>query len=121
MIKKFLFLSLTTTMLIFCININANRSGKEIYDTYCTTCHSPQMASMFQAPAAHNENDWQIRKETASLKISKNSIKTDEEIINILALTATEGTEKGMPPKGTCMECTNEELKNAIIYMISTN
>ena len=26
---------------------------------------------------------------------------------------------KAMPPKGTCMDCTDEELKAAIVYMLS--
>ena len=102
-----------------------SKEGKEIFDNYCTTCHSTSMASMFNAPAVHDLNAWSLRKEDAFKRaVEKNASikdneKKEENIINELLNTAINGTAKGMPPKGTCFECTDDELKAAIKFMSS--
>ncbi len=115
----FITIALTTTALI------AN-NGKDIFDRYCTVCHSPAMAPMFGSPAAHNIDAWNERKEIAFNLIKENlNIEqiTEQEkqilILNKLLLSAKNGTENGMPPMGTCMDCSDEDLKNAIIFMMS--
>lgn len=102
------------------------KTGEEIYKNYCVTCHSPQMAKLFQAPAAHSE-DWLIRKdlhlkalvENDSSLLNANSNVKEIAVINSLADSAIKGTTKGMPPKGTCTDCSKEELKSAITFMLS--
>lgn len=103
------------------------KSEKEIFGSYCTTCHSPAMAPMFNAPAAHDMNAWNVRKNDAFNRAveKKSSIKgaigneKEEYILNELLTTAINGTVKGMPPKGTCMDCTDEELKTVIKFITS--
>ncbi len=113
--------------LLLFFSISYAKSGKEIFDNYCTICHSPAMASMFNAPAAHDINMWNVRKNDAFNRaiVKKSSIKSvtgsekEEYILNELLTTAINGTVKGMPPKGTCMECTDEELKSVIKFISS--
>ena len=102
-------------------------SAKDIFDRFCTVCHSPSMAPMFNSPAAHDINAWNDRKESVfnrsieqdgSLKNISGSEK-DEHCINELVKSAILGTDKGMPPKGTCSDCTDDELKSVITFMSS--
>jgi len=100
-------------------------SGKDIFDRYCTTCHSSTMAPMFNAPAAHDIDAWNERKANAFANILDDSIKNldnekkDEYSINQLAKSAMVGTDKGMPPMGTCADCTEDDLKSVIKFMSS--
>ena len=74
------------------------RSGQSVYNQFCTVCHSIGVAN---APKTHDKAAWQARnKDQAAL---------------------LEGAKKGinaMPPNGTCMDCTDEELKAAIDFMM---
>ena len=104
------------------------KTGKEIFTNYCNTCHSPTMASMFGAPPAHDQNAWEIRKSLAfqrAMEKSKfndsDSVLKEQKIYEALLNTAKEGTVKGMPPKGTCINCTDTELLDAIKYLSSKN
>ncbi len=113
--------------LIFSFSPLLADSGRDIFDRFCTACHSPAMASLFNSPPAHDANAWEERKNNA-FKKSENygSIKEISEIekneisINELVKSAISGTEKGMPPKGTCSECTDDDLKSVIKFMISS-
>lgn len=115
-------------ILLSCTNMLSARSGKEIFTNYCNTCHSPSMASMFNAPAAHDKKAWDDRKELAFKRAmeknkfndSDSAIK-DQKIFETLLLSAKEGTPKGMPPKGTCSNCTDSELLDAIKFLSSNN
>lgn len=114
-------------VLIFCVSFTAVSATNSTFENYCKVCHDPSMAPMFNAPAAHNREAWDQRKSDAfSRALSKNSsLKNLSEsekyecIINELLATAKEGTAKGMPPKGTCMDCTDDELKSAIKFISS--
>ncbi len=125
--KSFFLKFLISSIIVFLFfTLSFSRSGEDIYKSFCITCHSPQTAKLFQAPAAHSD-DWILRKDT-HLKLLENvSNKAlggnfdvlEAAIINSLAESAIKGTIKGMPPKGTCMDCTKEDLKSVIIFMIS--
>lgn len=110
--------------LFFTVSVSAE-TGKDIFDRYCTVCHSPSMAQMFAAPAAHDLNAWNDRKEMAfNRAVSndssiKNSSEKDNYSMNELVKSAIAGTDKGMPPKGTCNDCTDEEIKSVIKFMSS--
>lgn len=116
---------ITILFLLLIASFSFAKTGKEIFDSYCTTCHSPSMAAMFNAPAAHNKDAWATRKNDAFTRaVQKNSSvknstgsEKEEYILNELLSTAINGTVKGMPPKGTCMECTDEELKSVIRFL----
>lgn len=74
--------------------------GQATYEHYCITCHRDGLAG---APKFRNESDWKTR-------LAKQ--KLDE-----LTATAIKGLN-AMPPKGTCSECSEEEIKQAIQYML---
>lgn len=72
---------------------------KKIYDTYCTICHQTGIAG---APKFQNKADWGPRMAVG---------------IDGLLQSAIKG-KGGMPPKGTCMQCSDEALKASIEYML---
>jgi cytochrome c5 len=76
------------------------RSGQDIYEQYCIICHRDGLAG---APKFQNESEWKPRL----------AGKTIDEIVQI-AITGL----NAMPPKGTCMDCSDEELKTTIQYML---
>ena len=75
------------------------RSGKEVYDTACTTCHAIALAG---APKFGDRVSWGERA---------------NEDLDHLVETVTNGLG-GMPPMGMCMNCSQEELTNAVQYML---
>lgn len=76
------------------------RSGADIYNKACVACHT---AGVLGAPKLHVAADWQPR--------------LDEKGFDTVWQNAINGIG-GMPPKGTCMDCSDEEIKVAIEYMI---
>jgi cytochrome c5 len=112
-------------VLFFSFSLSAESgSGKEIFDRYCTVCHSPAMAPMFGAPAAQDLSAWNERKKLAyDRAVEKGSVLSDKSkewnSINELLETAKVGTDKGMPPKGTCSDCTDDNLRSIIEFMSS--
>ncbi len=76
--------------------------GKATYDAKCIACHNTASA-IPNVPILGNKAAWAPRIATG-----------------IDALTASVKSGKGaMPPKGTCMECSDAELKAAVEYMVS--
>ena len=75
------------------------RSGKEVYDTACTTCHAIALAG---APRFGDRLSWGERA---------------NEDLDHLVETVTNGLG-GMPPMGMCMDCSQEELSDAVQYML---
>ncbi|MGM0433700.1 MAG: c-type cytochrome [Pseudomonadota bacterium] len=76
------------------------RSGEEIYDNYCSTCHKVGAAG---APKLDAADEWQSR--------------VDERGRDGLYENSINGY-KGMPPKGTCSDCSDSEMKVAVDYML---
>lgn len=74
--------------------------GKATYEQYCSICHRDGLAG---APKYHDAKDWQPR--------------LDKKTIDDLVASANKGLN-AMPIKGTCSECSDEDLKNAIQYML---
>jgi cytochrome c5 len=80
--------------------VNAeDNPGKSIYDTKCMACHATGVAG---APKYGDKEAWAPRIATGMDALLKN---------------ATSGI-RAMPPKGTCMDCTEDQLKSAIQYMV---
>ena len=75
--------------------------GKEVYDDYCFPCHTPGLNG---APRIGDEEVW-----TARLAQGREA----------LLQSTIEGIQPAMPPRGICFECSDEELDEAIDYMIS--
>jgi len=76
-------------------------SGKEIYDTKCFVCHATGVAN---APKLGDAAAWAPR-------IAQG--------MDVLMQSAIDGKNNVMPPRGTCMECSDDDLKAAIEYMTS--
>ncbi|MDQ8039974.1 MAG: c-type cytochrome [Rickettsiella sp.] len=72
--------------------------GKTIFEKHCIICHSTGIAG---APRFGNKLDWQLR---IKKKLS-------------LLLEHVKNGYNAMPRKGTCLECSAEDLKAAIFYM----
>ena len=76
-------------------------SGEEVYNQYCFACHTTGVSD---APRLGNSDDWQPR-------LSKG--------IDELMATTLNGLN-AMPAKGTCMGCSDEELAEAVDYMVDS-
>ena len=74
--------------------------GKITYDQYCVVCHRDGLAG---APKFEDKNDWQKRIKGRT--------------VDQIVASAIKGLG-AMPPKGTCMDCTDADLKAAVEYMM---
>lgn len=74
------------------------RTGEEIYQAKCSVCHATGAAG---APKFGDAAEWATRIEKGS---------------DALYASALKGLN-AMPPKGMCVECTNDEIKAAVDYM----
>jgi cytochrome c5 len=77
----------------------AARSGEQVYNSACMACHSVGVAG---APKTGDTAAWAPRAEKG---------------IDALLQTATSGLN-AMPPKGTCADCSADELKAAIEFIL---
>ncbi len=75
-------------------------AGRATYEKYCVMCHQNGLAG---APKFRVVIDWQAR--------------VAQKKLNGLITSAIEGVN-AMPPNGSCMDCTEAELKEAIEYML---
>ena len=79
---------------------SAARSGEQVYNGPCKICHAVGVAG---APKLGDKAAWEPRAAKG---------------IDGLLTSATNGLN-AMPPKGTCADCSADELKAAIEYMLS--
>jgi cytochrome c5 len=75
------------------------KSGKDLYGSVCTTCHA---TGVLGAPKFGNAADW-------SPRVAKG--------LDTLYTHAIAGFN-GMPPKGACAACSDDEIKGAVKYMV---
>ncbi|RUO37857.1 cytochrome c5 family protein [Aliidiomarina taiwanensis] len=78
---------------------SAGRSGEQIYNQACVACHA---TGVLGAPKKGSAEDWEPRLAQGMDIVLEHSIN---------GLNA-------MPPRGTCMNCSDEELLSAIEFMI---
>lgn len=81
----------------------AKHPGEQIYLNTCFSCHASGMAG---APAVGDAEAW-------SARVAKGR--------DALLQSTLEGMPPGMPAKGLCADCTDEELGQAIDYMIENS
>ena len=74
--------------------------AQQIYDKYCHTCHGSGLAG---APKFGDKSDWSPR---------------IAEGIDTLVQHAIMGY-KAMPAKGTCTECSDDDIKKTVEYMVN--
>jgi len=80
---------------------SSSRTGEQVYANACMTCHSIGLAG---APKFADATTWGMRpdKGLAALTMSvKNGL-------------------GGMPPKGLCMDCSDDELSSAVQHMLDS-
>lgn len=77
-----------------------DRSGQEVFNQYCTVCHTSGVAN---APKFGCMKDWIPRKAKG---------------MKILLPHALKGYNF-MPPQGTCIDCDQGEIEEAIHYMLN--
>ena len=75
-------------------------AGESVYNHVCKMCHS---SGMMGAPKLGDHAAWGGRIELGASKLTQNAI---------------EGIRK-MPPRGTCKSCSDEDIANAVAYMLS--
>ena len=75
------------------------RTGESIYGSLCVACHGTGLAN---APKAGDSATWATLMEVG---------------MDALISSAKQG-KNVMPPMGNCADCTDEELKSTIEYMI---
>jgi len=77
----------------------AAADGKKTYQTYCQACHANGVAN---APKLGDKDAWAPR-------IAKGN--------EAMFTTVIKGLN-AMPPKGTCMSCSDDDLRAAMEYMV---
>lgn len=75
------------------------RSGMEVYNSYCFACHTTGAS---QAPILGDRSVWRAR-------IGKGADALYESTLNGLNL---------MPARGTCINCSDDELQATVDYML---
>jgi len=79
----------------------AERSGEEIYNSKCAGCHT---SGVMGAPKYASLADWSSRIDLGLENLTASAI-------------AGKG---GMPARGTCMDCTDNEIKVTVQYMLDS-
>lgn len=74
--------------------------GQATYERYCSICHRDGLAA---APKFRDGADWQPR--------------LDKKTLEELLASALSGLN-AMPAKGTCLDCSEKEIKDAIEFML---
>ncbi|MFV0574582.1 MAG: c-type cytochrome [Vibrio sp.] len=74
------------------------RDGATVYGTFCVACHGTGVSG---APKKGDAADWAPRVAQGEETLIKHAL---------------EGLN-AMPPKGTCMDCSDDEIKAAIEHM----
>jgi len=80
--------------------VDGGATGQKIYKQSCQACHANGVAN---APKPGDKAAWAPRIATG---------------MDAMLATAKKG-KGAMPPKGTCMGCSDDDLKAAIEYMVS--
>lgn len=81
---------------------NDPEAGKKIYQQFCSTCHAQKPSINLGAPRIGVMADWQDRMK-----------KGLDGLLNVTTVGINQ-----MPPRGGCFECSDAELKQAIVYML---
>lgn len=82
------------------VSVSAQADGEATYNKYCMSCHATGVG-----PMAHKADVWQPRLDAKG---------------GLAGLV--ESAKKGMnamPPMGMCMDCSDDDLKAAIEFMLT--
>lgn len=103
--KKLVIALATAGFMAAAFNAQA-RTGEEIYNTTCANCHGPATAAAVKAPLFGSKEEWAPR-------IAKGMDAMYETAFNGSKVNPT------MLPRGTCADCTDDELKAAVDHMVN--
>ncbi|MBB5320902.1 c-type cytochrome [Marinobacter oulmenensis] len=78
------------------------RSGEDVYNAACTACHASGAAG---APVMGNAGDWGPRIDKGMETLTNHAI----------------NGFNAMPPRGTCSDCSDDEIVAAIEYMVENS
>ena len=81
---------------------NDPAAGEKIYQQFCSTCHDKDPSIDVGAPRKGVTKDWNSR-----MKKGIDGL-----------LTVTIAGINQMPPRGGCFECSDAQLRAAIVYML---
>ena len=93
---------IASALLLVAATAQAGDKGEEIYKTKCAVCHASGAAG---APKVGDKEAWAPR------------IAQGDEAL----MQAVMNGKNAMPPKGTCMDCSEEDLKAAMHYMVNNS
>jgi len=82
-------------------NESSERSGEAIYNSKCSGCHT---SGVMEAPKYASLEDWSTRIDLGLEKLTSSAI-------------AGKG---GMPPRGACMDCTDNEINLTVQYILDS-
>lgn len=82
----------------------SNVPGEQTYQRYCFSCHASGVSG---APPSGNAAAWAPR------------LAQGEQVL--LQHTIEGMPSAGMPPRGMCLQCTDQELLDAIHYMAAAH
>lgn len=77
-------------------------SPVKVYETYCFACHDSGAAG---APRLNDAERWQILLASGEAQLVEHTIKGI----------------RAMPPRGTCADCTDQQLADTVRWMLSQN
>jgi len=80
-------------------------NGKAVYGKVCIACH---MTGVAGAPALKDKARWE--------EIAQKDMK----MLHHDAINGFTGEHGVMPPKGTCTDCSDQDLYDAVAYMLKT-
>ncbi len=87
------------------ISESERANGKAVFNKICFACHRDGVAG---AAAITNKKRWQ-----------ENADKGMEKLIHSVQAGITNGKYGTMPPMGGCMDCSEKDIRDAIVFMIS--
>ncbi len=80
----------------------SKNEGEKIYNHFCVNCHAQKPLISLGAPRIEEDADWKPRLKKGIDDLFKN---TDEGL-------------NGMPPRGGCFECSDDQLILAIVALV---
>lgn len=92
-------LSVAAVTVLCSLSFTAQADGQAIYNKHCKGCH---VAGVGGAPKPDDTAAWQARAAQG---------------VDAMLQTVLKG-KGAMPPKGTCMSCSDDELKAAIEVLL---
>ena len=76
-----------------------HRAGEAVYERYCFSCHAAGVAG---APKTGDAEAWAPRMAKGREALMRSTI---------------DGMTPGMPARGLCFDCSDQELADAIVHM----